>query len=286
VKLRPKHADNLIERISATPFVIYGMGYVGNLIAEWCDQNGIGYVFCDSNAEQKRGEAGREAIVPEQLLEKYPDANIVVASINYYDEIKARLAQLGVDGSCVLSYLEFWPEHTDWEELEAAADWGSVRRRAEIFSAWIDPSAGSVADYSCEKNFLRDLLPKTVQYESPHYIRFRDNKPYGDFSELASTFRVDVSSCLAMLMSFSNPEDVIDHMCRTTEKAIVASYVPLEALPDLPFRRSINYNNDYTEQQFISMFGQRGFRLIKSGKDPFDAVHTVYLFQRQRNKGG
>jgi len=258
------------------------MGYVGRMIAEWCSQNGITYTFCDGNAEQKRKETNQEVIAPEKLPMHYPDAMIVVASINHYHEIMELLEQLGVEDSRILSYLEFWPEHVGWDELEESADWEAVRRRAEIFAAWIDPSAGSVADYSCEKNFLRDFLPKHMCYESPEYIRFKDNVPYGEFSGIAPAFRVDVSSCLAMLMSFSNPEAVIEQMCASTEKAVIASYVPLESMPDIRLRRSINYNNDFTEQELLTLFAERGFALARKAQDPFDVVHMVYLFVKTR----
>lgn len=285
MKLKPKKETELIHSLSALPLVIYGMGYVGHLIADWCSRNGITYIFCDRSAAQKREETGQTVIFPKQLTEEYPESTIVVASINYQDEIRAQLTSMGINDSRILSYCDFWPEKVEWAELEESVDWENVRKRAEIFAAWIDPSAESVADYSFEKNFLRDFLQENVRYESPDYIRFRDNIPYADFSGIGPTFRPDVSSCLAMLMSFGNPEAVIDYLCAHTEKAIIASYVPVKRLSDVQVRRSINYNNDYTEQQLISAFETRGFRLSKSEQDPFDTVHTVYLFEKSKAAG-
>lgn len=262
------------------PVIIYGMGYVGAQIAKSCDQKKIPYIFCDKKADQGGGGA---AIPPEGLAE-YPDATIIIASINYYDEIRLRLEQLGIDSGRIQSYLDFWPEQVDWQELEESADWDQVRQRAELFASWVDSSARSVADYSYERNFLQDFLPESVRYESPNYIQFQNNVPYGDFSGTDPSFRADVSSCLAMLMSFSNPEAVVDHICACTEKAVITSYVTLEELSDIPRRRSINYNNDYTQQQFLDLFARRGFQLVKAMQDPFDSVHTVYLFQREHGR--
>ncbi len=281
MKLKPMHESELIQRISTAPFVIYGMGYVGGIIADWCSENGLDYVFCDQNAEQKRERCGKTVISPEELASEYPDAVVVVASINYYDEISRRLEQLGISRECVLSYLAFWPEKTDWEELEETADWANVRQRAEIFAAWIDSSAKSVGDYSREKNFLREFLQAGVQYTSPDYIRFQDNIPYADFSGMPPEFFVDTSFCMAMLMSFRNPEDLITYLCTTTKKTIIISYVGKEMMPDIRFRRSINYNNDYTEQQLLDMFEKGGFLCRRTAQDPFDAVHTVYLLEKQ-----
>ena len=63
MQLSPKNADELIAQLSSVPLVIYGMGYVGRLIGEWCGQNRISYIFCDKNAGQK--ESGQTAIYPE-----------------------------------------------------------------------------------------------------------------------------------------------------------------------------------------------------------------------------
>ena len=282
MEMNVKSFEPMARQALNTPVIIYGMGYVGGRIAKSCDQKKIPYIFCDQKADQN---SGGTVISPERLIE-YPDADIVVASINYYDEIRLRLEQLGIDNSRIRSYLDFWPEQVDWQELEDAADWENVRRRAEIFASWVDSSARSVADYSYERNFLRDFLPESVRYESPDYIRFQNNVPYGDFSGTDPSFCADVSSCLAMLMSFSNPEAVVDHICACTEKAVIASYVTLEELPDIPRRRSINYNNDYTRRQFLDLFARRGFQPVKAMKDPFDSVHTVYLFQREKMEGG
>lgn len=277
-----KSSELMTQRALNTPVIIYGMGYVGARIAKSCDQEKIPYIFCDKKADQSSGGI----VISPERLDEYPDADIVVASINYYDEIRLKLEQLGIDSCRIRSYLDFWPEQVDWQELEESADWDQVRQRAELFASWVDSSAQSVADYSYERNFLRDFLPDTVRYESPDYIRFQNNVPYGDFSGINPSFRVDVSSCLAMLMSFSNPETVVEHICDCTEKTVIASYVALEELPDIPRRRSINYNNDYTQRQFLDLFARRGFRLVKAMQDPFDSVHTVYLFRRENMEGG
>ena len=285
MKLKPSKEFELICKLSSSPLIIYGMGYVGNLIADWCHRNGTTCVFCDRDAAQKRKETEQTVIFPEELTEAYLESAIVVASINYQDEIRSNLKKLGIADERILSYLAFWPERVDWDELEASVDWDNVHRRAEIFAAWIDPTAKLVADYSFERNFLKNFLGEDVQYLSPDYIRFQDNVPCADFSEIDPAFQADVSSCLAMLMSFRDPDMVIEYLCARTKKAIIASYVPLERMPDIQVRRSINYNSDYTELRLISAFETHGFRLTRYEQDPFDAVHTVYLFEKKEIAG-
>lgn len=281
MKLIPDNPDELIRRITSRPLIIYGMGYVGRLISAWCDDNNIKYIFADANVEKKRLETEKEVIAPELLMKKYPNANILIASINYFDEIETNLKRMGFEDSHILSYLAFWPKNIPWEELEESVDWNQVRERAKIFAAWIDKSADSVADYSAEKNFLKSFLPAGVMYYAPDYIRSNETMPYADFSGVDSSFQVDVSSCLAVLMSFTNPEALIQYICDSTRKSVIISYVTLEKLSEINFRRSINYVNDLTEKQLVELFAKKRFALKKKAVDPFDEVHDIYLFERQ-----
>ncbi len=282
MKLFPKSPEELINRIKLRPLVIYGMGYVGKLIAEWCDLNEITYAFCDINANNMKKETNQEVILPNQLIKDYSNANVVIASINYYEEIKVNLMKIGFDDNNIMSYLFFWPSKIGWKELEKCADWNAVKERAKIFAGWVDKSAKSVFDYSVERNFLKEFLPANTIYYSPDYIQYHKNMLVADFGNVNYSFQADVSSCLAVLMSFENPEELIEHICNSTLKSIILSYVTLEKLSDSRFRRSINYVNDFTEDQLVNMLFEKGFLLKKKAVDPFDEVHTVYLFDRKK----
>lgn len=285
MKLIPENPEELIYRIKSRPLVLYGMGYIGKLIAGWCDSQGLDYIFADRDTEEKKKETSKVVISSEDLA-KYPDANIVITSINYYDEIKTNLNQTGIEDERILSFLLFWPKKIDWCELEKSADWKAVRLRAERFSKWVDDSAELVVDYSAEKNYLRDFLQPGVKYVSMNYIRAENGTVFADFttrSRAMTQVNADVSSCIAVLMCFKNPEELVRHICETTRKSVILSYVTIEKLPYIDFRRSINYVNDFTELEILAMFSKEGFIMQKKETDPFDEVHTVYLFERMSN---
>lgn len=276
-----ENSDEKSLFLSEKPLILYGMGYIGKHVAAWCDKNGVDYIFADQDAAGKKAETRKKVIFPEEISSGYPDAKIMITSINYFDEIKNYLTnELGVSEERVFSYLSIWPEKVPWEELENSVDWEQVRKRAGIFASWIDDSVRSVTDYSCERNFLKEFLREGVLYCSPEYFCLEDNVPAAHFENLEEAPQTDAASCLAMLMSFGNPDDVISYMCAHTKRLIVASYVPLEKIPDIRIRRSINYNNDMTEAQFIEKFEENGFSLVKKEPDPFDFVNVVYLFVR------
>ncbi|MHC1724159.1 MAG: hypothetical protein AB9836_13250 [Aminipila sp.] len=280
--VKPNNPEELICLLKTRPLIIYGMGYVGKLIAEWCNLNKVTYVFCDINAYKMKKETNQEVILPNQLMERYSDANIIIASINYYEEIKFNLMQIGFDDNNIFSYLLFWPKKISWKELEESANWNAVKERAMIFAGWVDKSAKSVFDYSAERNFLKEFLPSNTIYYAPDYINYNENMLFADVARVNQSFQAEVSSCLAVLMSFENPEELIEHICNSTSKSIILSYVTLEKLPDSNFRRSINYVNDFTEDQLVNMLFEKGFLLKKKAVDPFDEVHTVYLFVRKK----
>ncbi|MGC6172951.1 hypothetical protein [Lacrimispora sp. 38-1] len=280
--VKPNNPEELICFLKTRPFIIYGMGYVGKLIAEWCNLNEVTYTFCDINAYKMEKQTNQEVISPIQLMERYSDANVVIASINHYEEIKFNLMQIGFDDNNIFSYLLFWPKKISWKELEESVDWNAVKERAKIFAGWVDKSAKSVFDYSAERNFLKEFLPANTIYYAPDYINYNENMLFADVVRVNQSIQAEVSSCLAVLMSFENPEELIEHICNSTSKSIILSYVTLEKLPDTNFRRSINYVNDFTEDQLINMLFEKGFLLKKKAVDPFDEVHTVYLFDRKK----
>lgn len=279
--VQPQNVEELIEKIGTQPLVIYGMGYVGGLIAEWCEWNQIDYVYVDRLAEEKKNNSERQVLLPEQLMQKYPFSVVVVASINYFDEIQVCLKEMGYKDDQILSCIRFWPKKISWEELEDTADWEKVRRRAQIFASWIVPTAKTVADYGYEKNFLKEFLSEGVCYEAPNYIQIQGDALIADFDRKGAMLPSDVSFGMAILMSFLNPEEVIEHLCSQTREAIIISYVPLERLRDISLRRSIDYHNDYTEEELITAFLKRGFVLRKQQQDPFDEVNMVYLFEKK-----
>lgn len=276
----PNNISELKRNIGNYPIVIYGKGFVGNIVADFCIKNQIDYLFTESGIE--RDDISKKEILPNKLNNELINSYVVIASINFYNEIYTTLTKtIGINEERIMSYLFFWPHKYDWNELENTVDWERVKQRAQIFAAWIDPSSKSVTDYSFERNFLKEFIPKDMVYISPEYFSIIDNVPVAGFRDSEKYQKTDASSCLAMLMSFRNPDDVIDHICEYTDKLIVASYVPLENMSDIRFRRSINYYNDFTEGQFLDKFSKHGFIVQRKETDPFDSVHIVYKFVKQ-----
>lgn len=279
--LVPEKEENLIRQIGKRPLIIYGMGYVGRLVADWCERRGLFYSFADRRAEEKQRETDKEVLLPENIGRAYPDAILVIASINYHDEIHRAARQLGFREEDILSCMRFWPKDLGWKEMEESANWEEVRQRAKIFSSWIPASAASVTDYGHERNFLREFLPEGREYFAPEYISMGEGGLEARFTP-AMDVTTDAAFGMAILMSFSHPEEVIDHICAHTRDAVIVSYVPWELLPNIRFRRCIHYWNDYREEAFVREFEDRGFLLKRREPDPFDEVNMVYLFEGKK----
>lgn len=281
---KKQNEEELAERIAGRMVVVYGMGYIGGLVAEWCEQNQAEYVFADRCANEKRSTTSKQVLFPEEISTCYPDGVLVIASLNYFEEIRRGLIDLGFREEQMMSCLEFLRKDMTWEELENTANWENVRKRAEFFSRWITPDAKIIADYGHEKNYLREFLADGMTYESPNYISIKGNSLIADFVQDGAIVEADVAFGMAILMSFKNPEDVISHICLHTKKQIIFSYVPLDLMSEIAFRRAINYHNDYTEETLIAAFEKRGFLLKRKEQDPFDSVNIIYMFEKDDNK--
>lgn len=81
----------LIDR----PLILYGAGAIGHSAAQVLSHYGVEVTcFCDKNKSGSE-ESGLPIISPQEI-KKYPNANIIVCSVNYRDEIVRDLSDLGV----------------------------------------------------------------------------------------------------------------------------------------------------------------------------------------------
>lgn len=278
--INPDNAEQIINHIGEKPLVIYGMGVVGKMIADWCDENGIEYVYVDRDAKGKQGKTDKRVLYPSELKNECIDSMVVIASINYYDEIKINLKKIGISEERIMSWTQFWPESVAWEEIEGSVDWENVRRRAGVYAQWVNPKAKSIANFGYKEDVLREFLPPDMIYYAPSFIRADGDGLLADFNSVKEILHTEVAFCMASLVFFKNPEEVIRHIIEYTEKTVIISYVPVDRLANSEFRRRRNIHNDYTEKQFENFFLEQGFHLIKKEKELSDSVNIVYMFEK------
>lgn len=280
--IRPKDSKQLICMLSSAPLVLYGMGGAGLRIAEWCDENNILYVFADKNAESKSKATQRKVILPEQIRETYADANIVVASIIYYEEIKAELLKQGIPKERILSYKIFMPDEILWSDLDGTIDWDLMRFRVAMFSEWISPDVKSVVDYGAGKMYLQEYLASDVRYSPVDYI-WRDERTIlcdlntGVFPKL----QADVTVCSGVLEFIYTAKALLQHVCKHTNKKIILSYLGVDHFPDIEGRRASAYVSDFSEKQIVDLMKANGFELEKRVEDPVNHACMVYMFGKE-----
>ena len=61
--------------------------------------------ICD-NDKKKQGNdyLNRKVVSPEEAVERYPNANFIIANAVYYDDIKRQLLRLGVDYNRIIIF--------------------------------------------------------------------------------------------------------------------------------------------------------------------------------------
>jgi len=282
--IRPQNPEQLIALLRSAPLVLYGMGGAGLRIAKWCDENQIAYIFADRDAERKQKDTDKTVILPRQLKDQHSDANIVVASIIYFEEISRELLDLGIDERRILSYKLFMPENILWSDLDNNIDWDLMRFRVEMFSEWITKNIRSVADYGAGKMYLREYLASDVKYYPVDYIRRSEQTilcdlNLGEFPEI----QADAAVCSGVLEFIYTAEKLLAHVCEHTNRMVILSYLGVDKFPDINGRRASAYVSDLSEKQIVDLMESKGFGLKKSVPDPVNPACMVYLFQNNKS---
>ncbi len=77
--------------------IIYGAGFIGEIYFNYLSINfACKILFCDKNHETKQMHCGVCVISPNELIEKYKDAKVVIAAAGAFDEIYQFLHKNGV----------------------------------------------------------------------------------------------------------------------------------------------------------------------------------------------
>lgn len=157
--MQPKDPQGLNLQLIKRPLVLFGMGGMGAKIKEYCDEHDLSIAcFVDNNTEkQQSGQDGQRIFSPQAMCELYPNANIIISSAIYYDEIKQQLMSLGFSEEQIFSYMLFIPDEVSWSDLEEKADWERMRKRVKCISQWIPKDVRSVVDYGAGEMFLKTL---------------------------------------------------------------------------------------------------------------------------------
>lgn len=284
--VRPSNSQKLISLLREKPLVLYGFGGAGSSIGHWCDENQIDYIFADQHAAQKQKNTDKRIISPERLVKEYSDANIVVSSIIYYDEIVKNLLAMGIEEENILSYQLFFPEHIRWSDLENSTVWGTHMGRVKKIADWIPTDVESVADYGAGKLSLKKFLKPAVLYYPIDYIKRSEETIVCDFDkDNFPDIKTDISVCTATLVFIERVEDLLEHICSHTFRTIILSYVTWEAFSNTAGRRVSGYINDFTEDNIRQMLLKYGFILKEIRPDPANKIDTLYLFNNNDTGG-
>ena len=89
--------ERIKQAVAQRDLVLYGAGVVGVSLASALRYHGMDVTcFCDKNKTGVQKETGLPIISPQTLLNDYSEANIVISSPLFMDEIKLDLCALGI----------------------------------------------------------------------------------------------------------------------------------------------------------------------------------------------
>lgn len=276
MKIQPKHPDALKAHLLERPLILFGAGGLGHKIAEYCNTHDIPVTcFADNNA------TGKHIISPSQLKDDYSNANIVISSNIFSDEIKRQLETLGFKKEQILSYELFITDKVTWLDLDSTADWNRMRIRVGKLSEWIDGNVHSVADYGAGEMYLKTLILPEVKYFSIDYIKRSEDTILCDLNTgNFPNIHIDASVLSGVLEFLTTAESLLRHVCITTKYRILLTYMTLNKFSSIEGRRASAYVNDFTESQIVGLLSQYGFILKAKLNDPSHNVDTLFLFEK------
>lgn len=97
----------LKEQLTSRPIILYGLGFFGAVIVKNFAENGIEVkCFCDSKKRGIDPETKLEILTPQELVEKYADANVVISVANPSTEksVYDTILSLGFDGHRIFHF--------------------------------------------------------------------------------------------------------------------------------------------------------------------------------------
>lgn len=287
--IKPQDPNRLIGLLQSNPLILYGMGDTGRRIGQWCSDNGIQYLWSDQNAELQKQAEGRW-IAPQDIVHCCPAANVVISSIVYLNEIMEDLLGLGVEKAQILPPFIFMPDEVDWRDIEedGHADWVLMQKHFQMIAewGWVPNEVRSVVDYGAGYKFMKDLLPSDTAYYPVDFIDRGDHTIICDFNkhEFPNIYS-ELSVCMGTLMYIEPAEELLDPICRHTERWILFSFITLEGMPDIEIRRKSGMCQDFTEPQIIGMFASREY-MLKDKRYDSSGNSTMTLFLFEKASGG
>lgn len=284
--IKPNNPEELEELLKSKPLILYGMGSSGKRIAAWCEKRRIEYLFSDKRINEMDRDSNIKTILPQDIVLKYPEANIVISSLIYAEEITNDLLQFGVKKEQLIQPFRFMPDKVVWKDIEndGYSDWEHMRRRFQMIvqEGWLPDKLKSVADYGAGHKFMKELISIETTYYPIDFIDRGENTIICDFNkrEFPEVYS-ELSVCVGVLMYIKPAEELICHICEHTERWIIFSFITLEGIPDIEVRKKFGMCQHYTEQEIIDIYSKYFYILRDKKYDTAGAITTLLLFEKQ-----
>ena len=285
--IRPDHPDELIRFLSAKPLILYGMGDTGKRIAEWCSEHRISYLISDQSTDKLSRYDPAKVVPLQRILRECPTANIAISSIAYVNEITEDLLRLGIAKERILPPFIFMPSQITIQDLEVngLVDWERMRQRCKMISTWgwIPDDIQTVVDYSAGEGFpIKKYLPENAVYYPIDYVDRGGHTMVCDFAQKEyPDIYAGLSVCFAMVMYTGAPYELIDNICKHTQKLSLFTAITLEGFPDIRLRRYSGMVSDLTKQEIVDRFAFNRFHLRgEQYHSAGNSTMTFFLFER------
>lgn len=272
----------LKNKLTSRQLMLYGIGSLGAEISKWLDSQNIDHIIVDRNAEEKRALFEKNIITPEILFNEYKDANVIVSTNLYYDEIRNNLLENGFSDEQIISYANFVPEEVFWTDLEDNIDWNLMKPSVEVIAGWIGNDTDSVIDYGAGQMYLKKLISSNIEYYPVDYFKRFPETIVCDLNEgVFPDIATDTAVLNGVLEFLKTASELLKYVCKKTTRRIILSYMTVDKYSNKDSRRASGYVSDLSENEILNILSENGFVLVKSTSDPIDKTDTIYLFEKR-----
>lgn len=171
--------EHTMALLSGKPLILYGAGAVGLSAAKIFKHYHIQVsCFCDKHKTGIHEQTGLPIISPQVLKDKYPDANILICSVNYKKEIIHDLSVLGINPKCI-----FLRESLNLHEMTDSDIEPHIAGYQRAFDLFHDEQSKQILLERIQCYLTSSPItasPTTLQYFDPEIIALSNDEIFVD----------------------------------------------------------------------------------------------------------
>lgn len=139
----------------------------------------------------------------------------------------------------------------------------SWKERIYLLSILINNRDQSVIDFGCGKEWLREFIDENILYTPVDYIKRSEQCIVCDFNKKEfPNISADAAFLSGVLEYIEDPTWFFGEIHKKCQ-SLICSYCATDFYPQIKYRRSLNWVNDFSKKELIGLIENVGFLLAR-----------------------